>query len=541
MLLAVSVAFAAATGASAQSDPGSLERTIPKFEVQPIEKQSRVATPNVPPQAGARVAGTFVLGAVNIEGATVFSSEELAKSFEPFLASQVGQAELDKIAADITDRYRRAGYLLSYAMVPEQSVQSGIVRIRVVEGYVDRVRIEADARSAAAVRSIAKGLHEDRPLRTSTLERLLGLMRDVPGVIVSDTKLSRSPSDPARHQLTITLGRNRVRGLLYSDNHGTIDGARLRAYSSFNLSSLAVPGDQLQVDLFSIPSEDFRFFFGQAKGSIPLGSDGLRLAASASRASSFRELSGPDQYGKSRQLIADIAFPFAKSRALSIVGHASLGDWKSQEKIDGTVFQRDLLQVARAWIEFARVKKTRIDGRIGISRGLDLGPATEAGDPLASRPFGDAEFTKLNADVQVATALSGRVLMRIDTSAQVSTESLLAPEEFALGGSRIGRAFDFNEITGDHGVGAMLEIGYRLPDPKRGPKSVEVFGFVDGGGAFRKRASLGLPDEQWLAGAGAGMRFSALGMIWTGEIGFPIARSHANRDPRAFFSIAKAF
>ena len=541
VLFALSAAVAAATGAHAQTDPGSLERTVPKFEVQPIERQSRVATPNMPPQAGARVAGSFVLGAVNIEGATVFSSEQLAPSFEPYLASQIGQAELDKIAADITDRYRRAGYLLSYAMVPEQSVQSGIVRIRVVEGYVDRVRIEADARTAAAVRSIAKGLHEDRPLRTSTLERLLGLMRDVPGVIVSDTRLSRSPSDPARHQLTITLGANRIRGLLYSDNHGTIDGARMRGYSSVSLSSLAVPGDQLQVDLFSIPSSDFRFFFGQAKGSVPLGANGLRLALSASRASSFQELPGSDQHGKSRQLIADMAFPFAKSRALSIVGHASLGDWKSQEKIAGTVFQLDRLQVARAWVELARVKKTRIDGRIGLSRGLDLGPATESGDPRASRPFGDAEFTKFNADVQVATALSERVLLRLDTSAQYSTDSLLAPEEFALGGSRIGRAFDFNEITGDHGIGAMLEISYRLPEAKRGPKSVEVFGFVDGGGAFRKRASPGLPDEQWLAGAGAGMRFSALGMSWSGEIGFPLTRRHANRDPRAFFSVAKAF
>jgi hypothetical protein len=63
-----------------------------------------------------------------------------------------------------------------------------------------------------------------------------------------------------------------------------------------------------------------------------------------------------------------------------------------------------------------------------------------------------------------------------------------------------------------------------------------VFGFVDGG----KRASPGLPDGQWLAGAGAGMRFSALGLMWTGELGFPIARSHSDRDPRAF-SLAKAF
>jgi hypothetical protein len=87
----------------------------------------------------------------------------------------------------------------------------------------------------------------------------------------------------------------------------------------------------------------------------------------------------------------------------------------------------------------------------------------------------------------------------------------------------------------------MLELGYRLGDTKRGPKSLEVFGFIDGGGTFREHSSPGLPDKQWLASAGAGARFSALGFLWSGEIGVPVASSHANRDVRAFFSVARAF
>ena len=119
--------------------------------------------------------------------------------------------------------------------------------------------------------------------------------------------------------------------------------------------------------------------------------------------------------------------------------------------------------------------------------------------------------------------------------------SLLVPEEFALGGSRIGRAFDFNEVTGNHGVGGMVELGYRLGDTKRGPKGIEVFGFADGGGILRRKPSPGLPKDQWLASAGAGARFSALGFLWSEEVGIPIARSHADRNVRAFFSVARAF
>ncbi len=418
---------------------------------------------------------------------------------------------------------------------------SGIVRIRVVEGYVEKVRIQGSPRTAASLQAILARVAADRPLRASTLERILGLARDVPGVVLGDTQLSRAPGDPARHQLTVVLTENRVRALLYSDNRGTIEGARVRGFASVSVASLAVAGDQLQLDAFTIPSDNFRFFYGQVKASVPLGPDGLRLAGSASAGDQLQKFPGPDQHGNSRHFLAELSFPFLKSRAFSLVGRTSVADWRSEERRSGTPIQRDRLQVARAWIEFARVSKTRIDGRLGVSQGFDLGSATDAGDPLASRPFASSQFTKFNADVQIATPLSERVAARLDTSAQYSTRPLLAPEEFALGGSRIGRAFDFNDMTGDHGIGMMLEISYRVGDVRTGPKALELLAFVDGGGTFRRRPTSGFPDEQWLASAGVGTRFSMLGLLWAGEIGVPIARSNVDRDVRAFLSVTKLF
>ena len=97
------------------------------------------------------------------------------------------------------------------------------------------------------------------------------------------------------------------------------------------------------------------------------------------------------------------------------------------------------------------------------------------------------------------------------------------------------------EVTGDHGIGAAVEIGYRLRDTKGGPKAMEIFTFADGGGTFCKEKSPGLPKKQWLASAGAGARFAAFGFSWSGEIGVRIARNHADRDVRGFFSVAKNF
>jgi hemolysin activation/secretion protein len=531
--------LASSTAASAQIDPASVERTIPHFETKGPTRTAPVIAPPLPAQVSARIAGTFVLGAVNVQGATAFSSEELAKSFEPFLASRVGQAELNTIVASITDRYRRAGYLLSYAVLPEQSVASGIVTIRVVEGFVSRVQVEGDPLFAPAVRSIAERLRGDRPLRTSTLERVLSLIRETPGVTVKDASLRRSPADPGDNVLTIVISADRVRGVAFSDNRGTVPGARLRGYSSISAASLFVSGDETGVDLFAIPGGGFRYFYGQVKTSLPLGSNGLRFTASASRGDQRQQVAAVVQHGDARQFTGELAYPLAKSRALELSMHGSLTDWLSRERRPGQFVQRDRIDVARAWLQISRLSRSRLDARVGIAQGLDLGSATGSGDPLATRPFGTGKFTKINADVQINAPVAERLVLRLDSSAQWSTRSLLASEEFALGGARIGRAYDFNAVTGDSGFAGMAELSYRLGDLKGGPRNLNLFAYTDAGAAFRMHASPGLPDEQWLASVGAGTRFTLAGMTLSGELGVPLHRINAGRQVRAFVSIAR--
>jgi hemolysin activation/secretion protein len=540
-LITVQALSIASSPALAQSDPGSIERTVPTFAPPSGKARSTVPSVAAPVASQAKIEGQFILAAVNIDGATIFSSTELATTFEPYLASRIGQAELDLIVSAITQKYRDAGYLLSFAVLPEQSVASGIVRIRVVEGFIEDVRFEGMSRSIAAAKGIADLLKTERPVRRATMEHAIGLIRDLPGTGLGDVSLSRLPGDPSRNQLTLALSEDRLRVLNYADNRGTVDGARMRGYSAFNVASAVVPGDQAQLDLFTIPANRFRFFFAQGKYGLPMGDDGLRLTASAATGDQYQRLAGPDQKGWSRQLIVDLSYPFQKSRAGSLTGHIALADWGSKERRAGSTIQRDRIQVVRGWFDFMRAGRSRIDGKIGIAKGFDLWSATEKGDPLASRPGASGTFAKLNLDVQVTRALGQRVYLRADAAGQVASRPLLAPEEFALGGSRIGRAFDFNEVTGDHGFGGVIELGYRVGDVRAGPKAVDLFAYADGGGAFRQKNVPGFADSQWLAGTGVGARLTVAGVTMSGEVGVPLARTGRNRSPRAFIALTKAW
>ncbi len=86
----------------------------------------------------------FQLNAVSIEGATVYKPGALAPTYAAYLTQDVDIADLVKIAANVTDRYKADGYFLSRAAVPVQTPGQRVGRIRVYEGYIGEVVISGD-------------------------------------------------------------------------------------------------------------------------------------------------------------------------------------------------------------------------------------------------------------------------------------------------------------------------------------------------------------------------------------------------------------
>jgi hemolysin activation/secretion protein len=528
------------TQAHAQSSqgPAAIERTIPRQLPQSQLAPVIAAPSRIAPARSADV-GRFTLGAVNIERATVFSKAELSKDFEPYLATEVDQSRLTEIAARITARYRDAGYLLSYAIVPPQSVRAGIVRIVILEGRVTTVEVVGAGSAKSAIEATASAIVKDTPLRVATLERAIGLVRDLPGFTVTDVRLARSDRDPTRHSLKIVVARDRVRALAYSDNRGTEHAGRLRFYSSASLSSLAMAGDELRFDLFAIPGSHLRYVYGQALAATPIGHDGLRFTASASAGDLYQRASGRID-GESTNLTAQLSYPVLRSRALTIVAKLAVNDWRGVAELAGVRNQRDRLRVARIGFDLSNESTTRLNGDFTLSRGLGFDAMTRVGDPLASRPDASGRFTKAAFSFQAARPVSAKATVKFAIAGQYSDRPLLSAEEFALGGSRFGRAFDFNELTGDHGLAAGIEGAYRPGDPKRGPQGVELFGYVDGGRVFQSRSPASSPNRS-LMSAGLGSRFSIAGIAFSAEAGVPLHFQGGSKSLRGFFTAYRAF
>jgi hemolysin activation/secretion protein len=357
-------------------------------------------------------------------------------------------------------------------------------------------------------------------------------------VTVADIALMRSDIEGGLYTLKISVLPDRIRAFTYADNRGTGSIGHSRVYNSFAISSLGMQGDELRVDLFAMPGGRSHYLYGQVSAAVPLGRSGMRFQLSGSRGDEY--LRQDERFdGRSDNVTAQLTYPFLRSRALTMIGKAALTDWRSLGSLAGNRRLRDRLRVARLGVEFSKEGKLQLQGELLLSRGLGFGGMTRVGDPLASRPDASGRFTKANATLQVSRQLGERVTLRAIAMGQYSDRPLLSAEEFSLGGNRLGRAYRFNERTGDRGAGAGVELGYRLGKAQANHASTELFGFVDAGVAFDLKSTSASRQSYSVGSAGAGMRFSIAGMTVAVEAGMPLKGDH--HSPRLFASIFRQF
>ncbi len=521
------------------NEPAAVERTIPRPE--PDKKAAPAVRTSVPVESEAVIEGSFVLGAVHIEGATKFSPAELAEDYEPFLATSVDDVALKQITSRITQRYRDAGYVLSYASLPAQDVRAGIVRINVVEGYIDHVEVEGVGPDKTMILDTAAPMMQERPLRTRTLERALGLMRDLSGVSVTDVRLGRVEGSSAAHVLTVVVALDTMRALVYADNRKTAGEGHLRLYSSFALSSLAATGDEFRVDLFAIPGKSYHYLYGQLAATMPLGSDGWRLGLSTAMGDQHQKFAGMSLNAKTQNISAELSYPVLRSRALSAVTSLAITDWRSTADLADVDIQEDRLKVAHAALKLSGEKTTWFEINLGLSQGLNLGNITRLGDPLASRPDASGRFTKAEFSAHLVQPIAKDVRLQLVAAGQYASRPLLSVEEFALGGSRIGRAYDFNTLTGDHGIAGLVEIGFRLPEMTHGPRQLELYTYADGGGVFQSGELSGTNKSRGLASVGSGARFAISRIAISVELGVPLMAVGTGKSARGFLTASTIF
>ncbi len=530
------------------ADPGQIRRRIEETRPTPVKPQPQpVIVPETPvPEVSAEEEPSFVLTAVVIDGNTVFPAGDLTHLYEDFLVRSITLTEVQEIARRITQKYRDAGYILSQALVPPQEVVGGLLLVRIVEGYIARVTFEGAPGQEQLLAPYADNITALRPISLSALERHLLLINDLAGITVADTALRRI-DDRGAYEMTVSVSYDSLDGVAYMDNRGTPSVGRLQGWLSGGANSLLGWGERVQLGFFTVPNQPRELLYAELKYLQPIGAEGTTLTATASgsRIDAGDNLAAVDSDGESARYALRLDHPLLLSRSssLSLYGSFDYLD-VGEDRLGVTNFQ-DHLRVVRVGLDYTREDswKGATSLAVEISQGLDIFGASNSGDTELSRTDGDGAFTKATAQLTRVQGIGEDFAVWTAIKGQVSADPLLSAEEFDVGGSEFGRAYDFSELTGEDGLAASVELRYGQTLNAELLTAFQLYGFYDFGAVWNDDAPGN--GRATLASVGGGVRLTLPRSIFANvEIAKPLTRAVSttgDQEVRVFFSLSATF
>lgn len=557
-LVMASAAYAQVEQQTGVADPSRAGEELRQPDLTPqVEPDVRVnqAQPVQAPSGAEKI--NFTLNGITFEGVSVYSDAELKSVFADSIGQTISLADLYTIANKLTLKYRNDGYILTQVVVPPQEIDGGVPRLRVVEGYVDRVTISRADPSAPInmdlINTYARQINQSGgPLNARSLERELLLINDLPGVTARSV-LSPSPTKTGAADMTIILDYDPVDGLVSVDNYGSRYLGPLQVGAAATLNSMLGMNEAISAQFVTAPEDWYELAYGSVGYAQPVGPYGTKVHFNANVTDTDPgfDLAQFDVEGRSYLLNVGATHPFIRTRTTNLTGRLNF-DWrrvKSENNIEET--RRDRISIVRLGGRYEF-----IDTVIGaaantfdleLSKGVNIFGASEEGDDNLTRADADPQATKLEAEIQRLQRVTGSVNLLLAARGQIASNALLSSEEFGVGGINSGRGYDPSEVVGDHGISGKVELQWKEPVKfeQNFVESYQVYGFYDVGRVWNEDPTTSSQKRDSVASVGAGLRFELPYEVDGGvAVAFPLTREVAtkdDRDPKYYFNLSKRF
>jgi hemolysin activation/secretion protein len=453
----------------------------------------------IPPPSDTR--GAFALGMrvqvreFQIVGSSVFSEAELAEVTEPWAGSEISSGELFEVRDALTQLYVDAGYLTSGAIVPDQSVDDGVVIIAVIEGAMEAIEVDGTVHFRPGYFRTRLGRAARTPVNVFQIERQLQLFQRNPQIARVHAKLAPG-SRPGLSRLWLTVEENRFYGLGFgSSNENSPSVGHFIGEVSPRIDNVIGFGDAwsgsfiFNQDLhqeevgFSIPLPPFdtqlgfRFQYGESD-VVEKPLDVLEIESEAS--SYAISLSQPLLRSRFHELLAGVRGEYRETvfRFFDDICIDIRTDPHCKTKVSALRFFGE-------WT-FATPRNV-VAARSTLSVGIHALGSTEYSGGQQDSKFitwlGQLQWAHRLPDWLLGTEM----LTRVD--AQTANDALPALEQFSVGGTRTVRGYRENQFVRDNGVAASLEL--RIPvwyDARRQP-IVQLAPFADFGRTWDDKAA----------------------------------------------------
>ncbi|WP_353172891.1 ShlB/FhaC/HecB family hemolysin secretion/activation protein [Paracandidimonas soli] len=451
----------------------------------------------------------------DVRGSTAIPFEQITDILTPLSGQEMTVGQLIQHVNRITALYQQAGYPLSFALLQEQKFDGGRVHVTVVEGHIGSLRIEGDAGGAERrLHALAGPLLEEKPLTRATLERVLNLMRSVPGVRFTP-RLDMPTRADGRTELVLDTVHQAIQL-----SAGAADlGTGTQGLVTITSSSLTPLGEQVKLTA-AVPArrDDVRYISGTV--SIPLGNDGLALEVDgyAYRSTpSEKVFTSFDRTIDNRRLGIGLSYPIVLNNAHML--KASVGAYVTHSEDqyhnpDNNIWLREeaRLRVARLGLQYTGRSETQ-SRRISLDvyKGVDgLGARkntlSDRGE-LAAPPY-DLDFTRYALSLAQEVSLPAQFGAILTATGQYSSDILPSSEQISFGAWRHALGYPQGDQGGDKGYGVSLELNRRISLGYNYLSSLQPYVMVEHAKAWYNRPELKEFGGRNLSSVALGLKIS---------------------------------
>ena len=485
-------------------------------EIRPTPPPGSVLPPPPPPpptKSGPLPLSAFVRE-IRISGSTVFTPEQLAQVTAPYTNRKLTSEDLEALRVALTKFYIDHGYVTSGAIIPDQAVTEGVIRLQVIEGRLGHIEVEGNYWFRPKYLEERIALGAGPPVNINALQERLLLLQETPGITRLNAEL-RPGVARGQSVLNVKVAEaNPFKAWLEFNNYLSPSVGAERGLVTVQDQNLTGHGDLMSVQYGKSSGVDPQL---TARYILPVTPRNTTVMVEY-RKNNFEVVEEPFQSlnirSESEILGFTLRHPLYKTLsqefALALTGEYLTNKlFLLGEPTDlftpgsrGGRSTVSALRFSQEWVRRSPVQVFAAFSRFSI--GLDVLGAS--GKDTTVPDSADSRFVSWLAQAQWARRFDPwRLQLIAHLDVQLANAHLFPLEQFAVGGRYSVRGYRENTLVRDNAEIAGLEARYAVWRSAAGEDVVQAAAFADFGRGTNTNAATAAPDTLGSLG---------LGIIW---------------------------
>ncbi len=461
----------------------------------------------------------FDIKGYEVEGNTLIPPDKITQILAPFTGKDRDFATVREAAGTLQAAYRRSGFATVRVVTPEQELAGGIVRLRVVEIPLGKVKVEGNRFFPVDnIRNSLPGLREGAPPDMDAIAEELKLANENPAKKVNlqlqpanneiDAKIEVKDDKPWAAALTADNTGDKQSGLMRV-------GASLQYANLFNRDHVATfqyvtsPDYPSDVNIYGF---GYRVPFYSAASSLEfIGTYSDVNAGAVSVASSSMQVTGK---GTVLGLHYNQDLPQLGNYEHKAILALDYRAYQSKADLDGTDLGNDVTvhPLSLTYAGVMKMQRASMGFYVGWSHNLPGGwDGRDTQEDFTSvRADAPASYTVFHYGAHLSYDFPNDWQVRLLFNGQYTDDPLVSGEQFGLGGEGSVRGFYTRQFANDRGYSGTGEI--YTPDLNKilnlPQGQLRALIFYDTGHVWQNRPLPGEVTSTTISSFGPGLRFA---------------------------------